>query len=89
MLYLRTKNTVSDWSLASQYWDCKGVIYGIYHFTTRRWYVGQTINTVHLRAQGHWWARAREPDLFHETLALDTSPFSFVPIPLELIPDEA
>jgi hypothetical protein len=36
-----------------------GAIYAMYHFTTGRWYVGQTIGTVPARAKGHWYARNR------------------------------
>ena len=32
-----------------------GAIYALFHFPTGRWYVGQTIHPVHVRAQQHWW----------------------------------
>ena len=68
--------------------EVTGAIYGIYHLTSRRWYVGQTIGTIHKRAQGHWWSRFRESDAFHDALAVDPNPFSFIPFPLEWIPAE-
>ena len=64
-----------------------GAIYGIYHLTTGRWYVGQTVSTIHKRAQEHWWSRLREGDAFHQALALDDNPFSIVALPLEWIPE--
>ena len=51
--------------------------------------MGQTVSTVHKRAQGHWWARFKEDDAFHQALALDANPFAFVALPLEFIPTDA
>ena len=52
-----------DWQHCDGVFDTPGAIYAIYHFTSGRWYVGQTVSTIHKRAQGHWWARFREDDL--------------------------
>ena len=91
MLQLLAKepaNEQIDWRHISQHFNDCGAIYGIYHFTSGRWYVGQTINEVYRRAQGHWWARFRDLDLFHEALSLEEDPFSFIALPLEYIPVE-
>ena len=47
----------------------------------------QTINQAYKRAQGHWWSRFWEDDLLHQALELDETPFSFVILPLEFIPE--
>ena len=84
VLQLRAKEPANKqiyWRQISQRFNDCGVIYGIYHFTSGRWYVGQTINEVYRRAQSHWWARFRDLDLFHEALSLEEDPheiFSFV-----------
>jgi hypothetical protein len=76
-----------DWQHASQWWDVKGAIYGLFHFTSGRWYVGQTKNEIFERGRSHWWSRFREEDLFHEALSLDPDPYHFIIIPLEWIPE--
>ena len=81
-------NAGVDWSHCSDRWDSTGWIYAVYHFATGRWYVGQTIRTIHQRAYDHWTARFREADLFHQALALDKDPFGFIAFPLEFIPRE-
>ena len=58
-----------------------GAIYAIYHFTSGRWYVGQTVSTIDKRAQGHWWGRFRDSDAFHQALGLEESPFCFIALP--------
>ena len=62
-----------------------GMIYGIYHFPTGKWYVGQTINTIQARAREHWWSRAKAGDYFHLALADSADPMCFVSLPLERI----
>ena len=84
-----TRHQDVDWGHSSDLFETEGVIYGIYHFTSGRWYVGQTINTVWSRAQNHWWSRVRESDAFHQALALDVNPFSFIAFPFEFIPRES
>ena len=54
-----------DWDHCDDLFDVPGAVYAIYHFTSGRWYVGQTVNAVHKRAQGQWLARLREDDAFH------------------------
>ena len=63
----------------------RGWIYVIYQFSTGRVYVGQTIGTLFYRAQLHWWERKRVHDLFHQALATEQNPFSFVIFPLEKV----
>jgi hypothetical protein len=82
-------NSHVDWNNDSRMFDWKGAIYAIYHFTSGRWYVGQTISTIHKRAQEHWWSRYREGDAFHQALGLDEKPFAYLALPLEWIPREA
>ena len=91
MLDLRSNdpaNSGVDWARVSSRWDACGVVYGVYHFAAGRWYVGQTVRTIHQRAYDHWTARFRAADLFHQALALDTDPFGFIAVPLEFIPRE-
>ena len=78
-------NSRTDFKETKKLWDLQGLIYGIYHFATGRWYVGQTVNTYGERAQKHWYARKSADDLFHSALANELSPFSFVAFPLEAI----
>jgi hypothetical protein len=85
MVDLRNRDPANrgiDWSQCSEHFNAKGAIYAIYHFTSGRWYVGQTVNEIHKRAQAHWWSRTREDDLFHQAMLADESPFSFVALPL-------
>ena len=58
----------------------------LYHFPSGRRYTGQTINTLWLRRQQHWWERDRKPDLLHQAITVDASPFSFVVLRLQIIP---
>ena len=81
-------NASYDFVNVSRDFDSSGAIYGLYHFTTGRWYIGQTVNPIHKRVQQHWWSRFRDQDLFHEALALEETPFCFIAIPLEWIPDD-
>jgi len=69
-------------------WNKSGWIYGLFHFASGRWYVGQTIRRYWLRAQEHWYQRKTMKDLLHFALANESSPFSFVVFPLEHIPKE-
>ena len=91
MLDMRARepsNSQVDWNHGSRMFDWTGAIYAIYHFTSGRWYVGQTISTIHKRAQGHWWSRYRDDDAFHQALGLEEKPFSYLAFPLEWIPRE-
>ena len=57
MLSLRARepaNRNADWRKAGELLNDTGAIYAIYHFTSGRWYAGQTIATIWKRAQGHW-----------------------------------
>ena len=82
-------NQGQDWAACSSTFHDTGAVYAIYHFTSGRWYVGQTVGTVHKRAQEHWQSRKRCTDAFHQALALDDSPFCFIAFPLEWIPAES
>ena len=72
-------NANEDWPSCSSCFEDSGVIYGVYHFTSGRWYVGQTVSTIHKRAQEHWHSRNRLEDAFHQALARDDSPFQLQP----------
>jgi len=65
-------------------WDTNGVIYGVFHFASGRWYVGQTVNKYGERAQKHWYERRSASDLFHTALD-EFTPFFFAIFPLEVI----
>ena len=69
-------------------WKKTGWIYGLFHFATGRWYVGQTIRRILERAKEHWHQRKYLKDLLHFALANEASPFSFAVFPLEYIPPE-
>ena len=62
-----------DWSNCATAFEDKGAIYGIYHFTAGKWYVGQTVGTIAQRAMGHWWSRLTANDAFHQAMALTTT----------------
>ena len=74
-----------DWSNIQKLWDQKGWIYGLFHFATGRWYVGQTVRQIHVRAREHWNSRKISKDVLHLALANELSPFSFIVFPLEKI----
>ena len=82
------KNRSVDFSKARTLWNLSGWIYGLFHFASGRWYVGQTIRQYWFRAQQHWNSRTRLEDVLHTALANELSPFSFVVFPLEKIRDE-
>ena len=91
LLHLRSQEPANQgicWNHCSDMFNSKGAIYAIYHFTSGRWYVGQTIDAIYKRAQGHWWARFQASDAFHQALGLDLTPFSFIALPLEWISPE-
>ena len=91
VLHLRATEPINcsqDWAACSSSFHDTGAIYAIYHFPSGRWYVGQTVGTVHKRAQEHWQSRFRCADAFHQALALDDTPFNFIALPLEWIPAE-
>jgi len=69
-------------------WNRSGLIYGLFHFASGRWYVGQTIRRMETRAKEHWHQRKTLNDLLHFALANEASPFSFAVFPLEFIPKE-
>ena len=81
-------NASFDFSHASDLFRTRGWIYAIYHFTTGKVYVGQTVNEVWERGQKHWFERHRKQDLFHDALATDDTPFHFVILPLQRVPEE-
>ena len=72
-----------DFTKTEEIASMRGWIYAIYQFSTGRVYVGQTIGTLLYRAQQHWWERTRVHDLFHQALATEQNPFSFVILPQE------
>ena len=63
-----------DFTRVEELWDRCRVIYGLYHFTSGRWYVGQTKKRAWARFQEHWYSRKLR-DLLHEALALEQDPF--------------
>ena len=65
-----------------------GWIYGLYHFTTRRWHIGQTITFMLERGRGHWYEPLRTEDLLHEALGNEISPFAYLIGPLEWMAPE-
>ena len=81
-------NASFDFSHVSDLFRTRGWIYAIYHFTTGKVYVGQTVNEVWERGQKHWFERHRKQDLFHDALATDDTPFHFVILPLQRVPEE-
>ena len=78
-------NTHVDFKQTQKLWSTTGLIYGIYHFATGRWYIGQTVNSYWERAQKHWYERKSATDHVHNALANELTPFSFVIFPLEVI----
>jgi hypothetical protein len=64
------------------------MLYAAFHFSTGRWYVGQTINTITERARQHWWSRRDATDYLHLALADDPDPMCWLPLPLERVPPE-
>ena len=78
----------TDYFAAETVTERHGMIYGVYHFPTGKWYVGQTVNTIQARAKQHWWSRRRAEDFFHLALADDPDPMTWVAFPLEAIPME-
>ena len=54
--------------------EANGLVYGAFHFSTGKWYVGQTINTVLQRAKQHWWSRPTTRDYMHLAMADDPDP---------------
>ena len=62
------------------------MIYLLYHFPTRKAYVGQTRLTIVERARKHWWEAKRLPDELHRAIArTPSSPYDFVLLPLERV----
>ena len=80
-------NRGTDFKDIKLQWKRPGWIYGLYHFSTGRWYVGQTIARYWERAQSHWHGRKSTTDVLHNALANELTPFSFVVFPLEKIED--
>ena len=80
-------NRSVNFSKAADMWTAQGWIYGLFHFASGRWYVGQTIREYWVRAEQHWHSRQRLPDVLHAALANEISPFAFVVFPLEKIRD--
>ena len=80
-------NRKMDFTKTSELWTKRGWIYGLFHFASGRWYVGQTSREYWVRAEEHWHSRKRLTDVLHNALANEISPFSFVVFPLEKIAD--
>ena len=80
-------NASFPWHDADALWTTRGWIYTLFHFPTGRFYVGQTIRLIWDRTREHWWNRHRCPDLLHQAIANDTTPFHFLMLPLEKLPD--
>ena len=81
-------NRGTDFTDIKRQWASSGWIYALYHFSTGRWYVGQTIGRYIERAQSHWHGRRHSTDVLHNALANELTPFSYVVLPLEKIEDE-
>jgi hypothetical protein len=60
-------NKSMDFTKAADHWKAKGWVYGLFHFASGRWYVGQTINEFWVRAEQHWHARKRLTDVLQCT----------------------
>ena len=80
-------NRKMDFTKTSELWTKRGWIYGLFHFASGRWYVGQTSREYWVRAEEHWHSRKRLTDVLHNALANEISPFSVVVFPLEKIAD--
>ena len=81
-------NKGANLSDAAAIWNKTGWIYGLFHFATGRWYVGQTIRRYWFRAMEHWHQRKTLKDMLHFALANELTPFSFVVFPLEYISEQ-
>ena len=81
-------NTSVNFSETQKHWDSTGWVYGLFHFATGRWYVGQTVRKYWVRAQEHWTVRKKLTDVLHQAIANELSPFSFVVFTLEKINPE-
>ena len=86
-----------DQDLAAETWKGRtgeeiskmvGWIYGLYHFATRRWYIGQTITFMWERGRGQWYERLRVEDLLHKELGNENFPFAYLIVPLEWMAPE-
>ena len=89
VLQLRSADATNgsvNWSDVTALWDTPGWIYVLFHFPTGRLYVGQTSRKVWKRTKEHWWSRGRCNDALHDALANDSTPFSFIMLPLEKLP---
>ena len=79
-------NAAATWRNQMQNaWAQEGWIYLLYHFSTRRGYVGQTIHRIVNRGKKHWWSRNDLPDRLHQVLSRDQDPFSFTLLPVERV----
>ena len=75
-----------SWENASQHFNDVGWIYVVFHTTSGRYYVGQTVNTIWERLQKHWWSQKEKEDLFHLALRDDNNPYCLIGLPLQWIP---
>ena len=80
-------NTSMNWTRVEGLWSLQGWIYGLYHLASGRWYVGQTIRQIWVRGREHWNQRKTCHDMLHQALSNELTPFAFVIIPLEKIPN--
>jgi len=76
-----------NWTRVEGLWSLQGWIYGLYHLASGRWYVGQTIRQIWVRGREHWNQRKTCHDMLHQALSNELTPFAFVIIPLEKIPN--
>ena len=81
----RKRKDTSDYHDPDMLFSRVGCIYGLFHFASKKWYVGQTINTVPERARKHFSDRARCKDRLHEELCMDLSPSGFLMFPLQYV----
>ena len=72
VLKLRDQDPVNrnmDYTKAKDLWTKRGWIYALYHFSSGRWYVGQTIREYWVRAEEHWRNRKRLTDVLHNAFS--------------------
>ena len=81
----RKRKDFTDYHDPNMLFSRVGCVYGLFHFTSKKWYVGQTINTVPHRARQHFSDRARCQDRLHEELCMDLSPSGFLMFPLQYV----
>ena len=78
-------NNATDFRDTAKQWNANGCIYALYHFSSDRWYVGQTVRNYWVRSKENWDKRQQHTDVLHNALANETATFSYVIFPLENI----